>query len=223
MARTRIAAGLAAEDCVTGFSPVAEQPVVAVRRRVAGTGSGGTEVVGRTGIAVVARSRVVGIHATGTHIARIIRADVAVIAIRSRTTHARTSRTGVGRRTGIAVVARSRVVGVHATAARVAGVIRARIGVVTTQGRTGLTSIVEARLSAVARIPVITIGVGGATGRSGASRSIECQLGIQNARTKIAVVEVAPHVCDHNVELVWPGQRRVARFQQSGHAAGVGR
>ena len=102
-------------------------------------------------------------------------------------------------------------------------VISTGVAVVTIQGRTILTSTAEARLRAVAYIPVITIGVDGATGRSGASRSIECQLSIQNARTEIAAVEVAPHVRDHDVELVWPGQRHVARFQQSGHAAGVGR
>lgn len=67
-------------------------------------------VIRRAGVAVVARIRVVHVQASKHVVANIRGTDVAVVAIRRRTTNARTTRTRIARRTSVSVVARTRVI-----------------------------------------------------------------------------------------------------------------
>ena len=113
----------------------ADVAVVAVRRRAADAKAAGARVRRRARVAVVAGRRVVRVDAAGRRTARVVGADVAVVAVRRRAADAEAAGAGVGRRAGVPVVARGRVVRVDAARRRVARVVRADVAVVAVQRR----------------------------------------------------------------------------------------
>src|SRR5439155_786013 len=96
----------------------------------AGARSGLAGVGAGTGVAVVARGRVRRVDAAGRGGAGIVRARVAVVAVRRWTTDASPTRARVARGASVAVVTAGRVRAVHTARRRVADVVGAGVPVV---------------------------------------------------------------------------------------------
>lgn len=110
--------------------------VVAIRRWAANARTALTSVIQRTSASVGTRVGVVSVHTTQERIARVRRADVTVVAVRSRTTNTRPTGARVVRRASVIVAAWIRVVRIHAPGGDVARIGRAHIAVITIRRRT---------------------------------------------------------------------------------------
>lgn len=113
--------------------------VVANQRRTAQAGSARTNIADCAGVAVAAWIGVVGVRAARGGVTPVVGADVAVAAIRRRTTHAYATGADVARGTSVTVAAGVGVVGEHADAAR-ARICRAHVAVVALAVRAALNT-----------------------------------------------------------------------------------
>jgi hypothetical protein len=104
--------------------------IITARRCTAYAGAAAAGVRRGAGIAVIAGSRIVRVLAAQHRIAGIIGTGVSIVTVRRRTAHTGTGRAGVGRSTGITVVARSRVVRVLAAKDWIAGIIGTGVTVI---------------------------------------------------------------------------------------------
>jgi len=111
----------------------ADFAVVTVEAIGSGAHTGGANVAGGAFIEVVARRLVVGVHAPGLHVARIVCADILVIASYRRTRLAHSLVAMIPFGAGVEIVARSVGPQVDAAGRGVATVYGARIGVLTVQ------------------------------------------------------------------------------------------
>jgi hypothetical protein len=111
--------------------------VIAVPGRTRDTGPRRALVGHRTRVAIITIERVVRRHAAGGHVARIVGAEITVVAVRRRATNTDTTTACICERTGTAIIAGALVVNRHTTAATVTGVIRTAVAVVAVQPRTG--------------------------------------------------------------------------------------
>ena len=134
----------------------ADVGIVAIGRRSPHATAFRTGVIGRTGIGIIARESVVGVDAPGGWIARIIGADIGVVAVRRRTADTTTDRAGIVRGTGVAVVTRGRVVGIHTSGGRITGIIGADIGIIAIRWWTADTATVRAGVVGGTGVSVIT-------------------------------------------------------------------
>lgn len=137
--------------------------VVAIRRWSANARAALASVIQRASTSVGTRIGVVSIHTTQERIACVCRADVSIVAIRSRTTNARTAGARVVRRASVIVAAWLRVVRIHAPGGYVARIRRTHVVVVTIRRRTAHTRsaragvIRRAFILVVARIGIIHV------------------------------------------------------------------
>jgi len=143
--------------------------IVAVRRRAAHARPAAARVVSGTGVAVIARGRIVRVHAAGGGVAAVVGTDVAIVAGRRRAAHARPAAASVVGGAGITVVARDVVVDVHATSLRIANVVGTDIAVVTVGRRAPDTRPIGAGVAGGAGVAVAArgriVGVRAASGR----------------------------------------------------------
>ena len=132
----------------------------AVDRHGAGTNSAAASVIRRTCVLVITRGEVVAVPTTTDRIARIVSAQVSVIAIRRRT-RAHASSVGAGidaRRADVVVVTRHRVVvTVNTARRRIARVVGANVVVVAIRRRTtcadSTSALVRLRAGDLPRLP----------------------------------------------------------------------
>jgi hypothetical protein len=99
-----------------------------------------TYIVACARIAIVTGNAVVRVNAAGHRIAGVRGADVSVVANQRRTAHAHSRRAGIVGGTGVAVIARGRVVDVVAPTSGVTEIVRAGIAVVAVHGRSAARS-----------------------------------------------------------------------------------
>lgn len=100
----------------------------------------------RTPIAVVTRSRIELLETSRHRVAQIVRANISVIAIERRSAHALPIDAFIRRRACIRVIARIRVVRMHAAAAGDARIVRAHVVVVAIIGRSADTDAIRTRI-----------------------------------------------------------------------------
>jgi hypothetical protein len=117
--------------------------------------TGAADVSVRTGMTIITWAGVVEMPTAGSRIARIVRAGVAVIAVRWRPANALPAGTGIGCRAGVAVVARFGIVGMHAPDGRIAEIIGAKISIVAIRRCTSDTNPLSAGVLRRAGIPII--------------------------------------------------------------------
>src|SRR5262249_52864235 len=122
--------GVHAADAGVAAVVGAHVPVVAVGWWPTVAEAAAARVVRRAGVVVAARSGVVGVDAARLRIAAVVGTDIAVVAVGGWSTNAVAVATHVAGGTGVAVVAGSRVVGVHTPGVWVAAVVGADIAVI---------------------------------------------------------------------------------------------
>jgi hypothetical protein len=98
-----------------------------------------------------------GVDAAGIRVAAVGRADIVVVAVFVGAPHARSAGTGVRSRTGVAVVAGHRVVGVDAPDISVTAIVGTWIAVVAIGRRTPDTGPVGAQVKGSARVVIVTL------------------------------------------------------------------
>src|SRR6185369_10525998 len=91
------------------------------------------DIADRAEVSVVARIRVVRVHAAACRIAGIVRAWIVVLADQRTAPRAGSLDADIGSRAEVSVVATIRVVRAHAPACRIAGIVRAWIVVLADQ------------------------------------------------------------------------------------------
>ena len=114
---------------IAGLNAVAYVSIIAIRRRPTDTDATRASIRSRTGVAVVAGGCVVRVDATSRRVAGIVRADVAIVAVRRRTTYTDAAGTGIRSRTGVTVIAWISIIREHADASRT-GIRGTRIAIV---------------------------------------------------------------------------------------------
>ncbi len=167
--RAGVAGNHASSRRVARLDAVAELAVVTVKRTAARAASARAGVANRARIAIVARRDVGRVHASGGGVARVVRANVPIVAIERAASRAGSARAGVADRARITVIARRRVGCVHTSGSGVARVVGAEISVVTVERQAGV-----ACTSAIAGfVAVAGIAVGARAPRSfeGAGRA----------------------------------------------------
>src|SRR5205814_927433 len=125
-----------------------------------GAGPGLAGVAAGARVVVVAAGRVRRVDAAGHGGAGIVRARVAVVAVRRWTTDASPARARVARGASVPVVAASRVRRADAAGRRVAGVVGTRVAVIAAERRTRADPI-RAHVPRRTGIPVVAHGAGG--------------------------------------------------------------
>jgi hypothetical protein len=104
--------------------------VIAIGRCSADTNSSGTGVICGTGVAVVTGVGVVLMRTAGRGVAGIVSADISIIAIGRHSADTGSSRTGIIRGAGVAVVTGIRVVVMRTAGGRIAGIVGAGVAVI---------------------------------------------------------------------------------------------
>lgn len=165
-ARQRVV-GVAASNCRIAEIIRAHIVVIAIGRRSGDAAPARAGVIRRAGVAIAARTRVIGVHAAASRITRIVRADISIVAIQRRARNATSAGAGVIGRAGVTVTARTRIVDMHATAGRVARIVRTSVSVITIWRRSGNAASTRTRVirracvSITARIGVVDVRAAG--------------------------------------------------------------